>query len=33
MPYLAEALFERFPGENGKTQKVRIEVEKDAAGE
>jgi len=33
MPYLAEALFERFPGENGKTQKVRIEVEKDAAAE
>jgi hypothetical protein len=33
MPYLAEALFERFPGENGKTQKVRIEVEKNAAAE
>lgn len=27
MPYLAKVMFERFPGENGVTQKVRIERE------
>lgn len=29
LPFLAEALFETFPGENGKTRRVVIELDKD----